>query len=57
VIVQINSRESVPAALEEFIALMKKTGVTPTGQINESVPHGKFRIIIGSKPEVAPPLP
>jgi hypothetical protein len=42
VVVQINSKESVPAALEEFIAMMKETGITPTGQINGSVPPSEI---------------
>ena len=57
VLVQIHSKETVPAALKEFIAISKETGVTPTAQISQSVPRGEFRIIVGSKSEANSPQP
>jgi len=51
VIVKLNSRESKPAGLSEFVATLKESGIEPTGEVDSGVPSDEFQIILGRRPE------
>ena len=51
VIVKLHSKDDTVAALPEFVQTLREAGIEPTGEIDENVPAGDFRIIVGSKAE------
>jgi hypothetical protein len=51
IIVTLHSREDADtAALNQFVAAIKDAGIEIHGEIQDQVPTGQFRIIIGAKP-------
>ncbi len=50
VIIQLHSKEDKAFGLLEFVTSLREAGITPVGQIDDSVPSGEFRIVIGRRP-------
>lgn len=49
--VKVNSRDDHVDALSEFVTTLREAGIEPKGEIDEQIPSGDFRIIVGAKPE------
>lgn len=50
IIIQLHSRDSSPRALSEFVTTLREAHIEPVGEIDDKVPAGDFRIIVGRKP-------
>ena len=49
VIVTVHSAQ-VPS-VDRFLMTLRETGISPSVQVDEKVPAGELRVIIGSKPK------
>ena len=49
--VKVRSPNDRIPALDEFVTILRESGIEPKGQIDESIPSGDFRIDIGARPE------
>ena len=50
VVVQVHRKTEQLPALNEFVSILGKAGISPTGLEDERVPSGSFWLIIGSRP-------
>ena len=50
IIIQVRSKDEIPAALQEFSSLLHESGIKPIGEIKDDLPNNTFRIIVGSMP-------
>ena len=50
VIVQIRDKDDHPPGLSEFVQTLRESGIDATGQIDTSIPHDEFHILVGSRP-------
>jgi hypothetical protein len=50
IVIKLHSREDQPPGLLEFVRSMRGAGIEPVGEIDEKVPIGDFRIIVGNRP-------
>jgi hypothetical protein len=50
IIIQLRDKEDHPPGLSELIQTLRESGIEPTAQIDPSIPHDEFHIIIGNRP-------
>ena len=51
IIIKLNSQQSDPSGLREFVGILREAGIEPIGEIDTNIPPDHFRIIVGRKPE------
>jgi len=51
IIIKLNSQQSDPPGLREFVGILREAGIEPTGEVDSKVPSDHFKIIVGRKPE------